>query len=614
MNASGLPDGISLDQILEPVRRYWGYDSLRPLQEEAIRAGLTGRDSVVVMPTGGGKSLCYQVPPVLADRTDIVVSPLISLMKDQVDGLRACDYPAVALNSAMDADSRREVTAEIRAGKYRLVFVSPERLLMDSFLNLAEQIGVGAFAIDEAHCISQWGHDFRPEYRRLALLKERFPQTSVHAYTATATQRVRQDIADQLSLTEPAMIVGRFDRPNLTYRVVPRVDVQAQTLDVIRRHHNEAVIVYCLSRKDTETMADALTSSGIAASAYHAGLSPDRRRRVQEAFAKESLNVVTATVAFGMGIDRSNVRCVIHATMPKSVEHYVQETGRAGRDGLEAECVLLYSGADAGRWMSLLKRNSEEASDSQSAQDAQFELLDRMKRYSGALRCRHRALSEYFDQTYETENCKACDVCLEETADVEDATETAQKILSCVARVDERFGAAHVAGVLTGANTERIRERGHDQLSTFGIIKTMPKRAIVNYMDQLVDQGLLERTCDEWPVLSMNNASWEIMRGNRRVSLVRPTTRVATKTRGTVASWEGVDRGLFEHLRSVRRELADERGVPAFVIFGDASLRDMARKKPDSPEGFREIHGVGEAKLEQFGPRFLAEIEAYQSQ
>ncbi|MCH7870965.1 MAG: RecQ family ATP-dependent DNA helicase, partial [Planctomycetes bacterium] len=357
---------------------------------------------------------------------------------------------------------------------------------------LLDQIDVGAFAIDEAHCISQWGHDFRPEYRRLAVLKERYPRASVHAYTATATQRVREDIANQLHLTEPAMIVGRFDRPNLTYRVVPRVDVHTQTIDVVRRHGNEAVIVYCLSRKDTEAMADALMSNGISASPYHAGLSPDRRRRVQEAFAKESLNVVTATVAFGMGIDRSNVRCVIHATMPKSVEHYVQETGRAGRDGLEAECVLLYSGSDVMRWESLLRRSADEGSDSQSALDAQVELLQRMRRFCGVPRCRHRALSEYFDQTYETENCRACDVCLEETEGIEDGTETARKILSCVARVGECFGAGHVADVLVGADTERIRDRGHDQLSTFGLIKTMPKKAVMNCVYQLVDQDLLD--------------------------------------------------------------------------------------------------------------------------
>ena len=614
MNSSGSVDGVSLAHILEPVRRFWGYDSLRPLQEKAIRAGLSGRDSVVVMPTGGGKSLCYQVPPVTANRTDIVVSPLISLMKDQVDGLRACDYPAAELHSGMEPQARNEVLTGLRDGRYRLVFVSPERLLTDSFLNLIEQIGIGAFAIDEAHCISQWGHDFRPEYRRLALLKKRFPHASVHAFTATATQRVREDIASQLHLTEPAMIVGRFDRENLTYRVVPRVDVHAQTIDVVRRHRDEAVIIYCLSRKDTEAMADALMSSGITASAYHAGLSPDRRRRVQDAFAKESLNVVTATVAFGMGIDRSNVRCVIHATMPKSVEHYVQETGRAGRDGLEAECVLLYSGADVMRWRSLLRRSTEEASESPSTLDAQFESLERMQRFCGAARCRHRALSEYFDQSYETENCKACDVCLDETEGIEDGTETARKILSCVARVHECFGAGHVADVLVGADTERIRDRGHDQLSTFGLIKTMPKKTVMNCVFQLIDQGLLERTRDDRPVLILNEASWEVMRGNRRVSLIQAKKKVVTKTRGAVASWEGVDHGLFEHLRGVRRELADERGVPAFVIFSDASLRDMARRKPDSPDAFLEVHGVGEAKLEQFAARFLAEIRAFRGQ
>ena len=613
MNTSGTVDRISLDQILEPVRRYWGFDSLRPLQEEAIRAGLSAHDSVVVMPTGGGKSLCYQVPPVTANRTDIVVSPLISLMKDQVDGLRACDYPAVALNSSMDLESRREATVDIRAGKYRLVFVSPERLLKDSFLDLIEQIGVGAFAIDEAHCISQWGHDFRPEYRRLAVLKERFPGASVHAYTATATERVREDIANQLRLTEPALIVGRFDRPNLTYRVVPRDDARARTIEVIRRHEHEAVIVYCLSRKDTESMADALKASGINAEPYHAGMTADQRRLVHDAFSKESLDVVTATVAFGMGIDRSNVRCVVHATMPKSVEHYVQETGRAGRDGLEAECVLLYSGADVMRWQSLLRRSAEEASDEPSALDAQFELLERMRSFCGVPRCRHRALSEYFDQSYEDENCKACDVCLDETEGVEDGTETAQKIMSCVARVDEGFGAGYVADVLVGADTERIRDRGHDSLSTYGLIQTMPKNAVMNCVYQLVDQGLLERSNSDRPVLSLNEASWEVMRGERRVSLMRPSKKVATKTRGAVASWEGVDRDLFEHLRDVRRELAEAGEVPAFVIFGDASLRDMARAKPDSREAFLEVHGVGQAKLKKFGKRFLTEIKAFQA-
>ncbi len=355
------PSGsANADGVLDVVRRYWGYTSLRPLQEQAIAAGVEQRDSLVVLPTGGGKSLCYQVPPVLANRTDVVVSPLISLMKDQVDGLRACGYPAAALNSGMTDAERRQTLDAMRAGTLRLLFVAPERLMNDGFLSGLGRMEVRSFAIDEAHCISHWGHDFRPEYRRLAELKKHFPHASVHAYTATATERVRRDIVQQLGLVDPAMLVGTFDRPNLTYRVVDRVDGNQQVLEAIRRHASEAVIVYCISRKDTEALASFLQASDVRAAFYHAGMNPDERRRTQDEFSKERLDVIVATVAFGMGIDRSNVRCVIHAAMPKSVEHYQQETGRAGRDGLEAECLMLYSFADFARWKSLLTRSAEE--------------------------------------------------------------------------------------------------------------------------------------------------------------------------------------------------------------------------------------------------------------
>src|SRR6266403_1180062 len=349
------------DDILNVIRRYWGFSELRHLQEEAIRAGLEHRDSLVVMPTGGGKSLCYEVPAEVEQRTDVVVSPLIALMKDQVDGLRECGYPAAALHSNMDRAELQNTEAEIAAGQFRLVFVAPERLVSPWFLRLMERIQVRAFAIDEAHCISHWGHDFRPEYRQLAQLKIRFPSASLHAYTATATERVRTDIAEQLRLQKPTVLVGTFDRPNLVYRIVPRVDAQTQVLEVLRRHPGDAAIVYCISRNDTEAMAAALRRNGLRAAFYHAGMEADARRRTQDAFASEQTDVVAATVAFGMGIDRSDVRCVIHAAMPKSIEHFQQETGRAGRDGLEAECVLLYSAADVIRWDSLIEKTAANA-------------------------------------------------------------------------------------------------------------------------------------------------------------------------------------------------------------------------------------------------------------
>lgn len=605
-----LPTRSTTADILATVRRYWGYSELRPLQEEAIRAGLEQRDSLVVLPTGGGKSLCYQTPPALAMRTDIVVSPLISLMKDQVDGLRECGYPAAALYSGMPAHVIHETEEQFAAGRYRLLFVAPERLLLPRFLQLAERAGVQAFAIDEAHCISHWGHDFRPEYRRLAEIKSRFPRASVHAYTATATERVRADIAVQLRLKDPAIVVGTFDRPNLIYRVIPRRDARAQTLEVLRRHGGQAAIVYCISRNDTESMAAFLKDHGLRAGFYHAGMEADERRRTQDAFASETIDVVAATVAFGMGIDRSDVRCVIHAAMPKSIEHYQQETGRAGRDGLEAECVLLYSAADVLRWEALIERSAASAETAPQVISAARKLLDHMRRFSSGAQCRHRMLAEYFGQPYARPNCSACDVCLGEVDDLEDATITAQKILSCVARAEERFGVDHIVDILSGAATERIRRWGHEKLSTYGLMKDTDRKTLINLLYQLIDNGVLERSDGERPVLRLNQASREVLSGKRAVRLLLPRIKIK-KARYDEKSWESTDAGLFEALRGLRRRLAAERGVPAYLLFNDATLREMARFRPGSPAGLRRIRGVGESKLADIGPRFLEVIADY---
>ena len=601
---------FSTTDIIATVKRYWGYGELRPLQEQAIRAGLEQRDSLVVLPTGGGKSLCYQVPAALANRTDIVVSPLISLMKDQVDGLRECGYPAAALYSGMAPHAIHETEDQFAAGRYRLLFVAPERLLAPRFMELAEKIKIHAFAIDEAHCISHWGHDFRPEYRRLAELKIRFPKASIHAYTATATERVRMDIAEQLKLRNPTVLVGTFDRPNLVYRIIPRIDARAQTLEILRRHPKQAAIVYCISRNDTESMASWLQSNGLRAAHYHAGMEADERRRTQDDFAAEALDVVAATVAFGMGIDRSDVRCVVHAAMPKSIEHYQQETGRAGRDGLEAECVLLYSAADFIRWESLIEKSALDAKEPAEVVAASRELLEHMRHLCSAVHCRHKNLSEYFGQPYPKPSCEACDVCLNEVEGLADATVTAQKILSCIARAGERFGAAHIVDILAGANTERIRRLGHDKLSTHGILKTVDRKTLTNMIYQLVDAGLVERTEDEFPVLRLNEASREVLRGQRAVRLVQPKEKVK-KNRYAEKSWEKVDEGLFEALRILRRKLADQRGVPAYVLFNDASLRDMARLRPSTPTALLSVRGVGEKKLAGLGQRFLEEIVTY---
>ncbi len=604
------PTDRATADILATVRHYWGFSELRPLQEQAIRAGLELRDSLVVMPTGGGKSLCYQVPAELAQRTDIVVSPLISLMKDQVDGLRECGYSAAALYSGMSPEALRQTEEQIAAGRCRLVFVAPERLLTPRFLQFVERLNVRAFAVDEAHCISHWGHDFRPEYRQLAELKNRFPQTSLHAYTATATERVRADIATQLRLKTPVVLVGTFDRPNLVYRVVPRVDARAQALEVLRRHQGKAAIVYCISRNDTESMAAFLQANQLRAAFYHAGMEADERRRTQDAFAAEEIDVVAATVAFGMGIDRSDVRCVIHAAMPKSIEHYQQETGRAGRDGLEAECVLLYSGADVLRWESLIEKSAVDAKEPAGVIAASRELLDHMRRLCTGVYCRHRKLSEYFGQEYVRPNCEACDVCLNEVEGLADATVTAQKILSCIARAGERFGAEHIVDLLLGANTERVRRWRHEELSTYGLMKGTDRKTLTSMLYQLIDDGVLERTADERPVLHLNDASREVLRGKRTVRLLQPKIKVR-KTRFDEKSWQSVDTGLFETLRNLRREIANQRNVPAYVLFSDATLRDMARLRPSSPSALLGVRGVGERKLADFGERFIDEIKNY---
>jgi ATP-dependent DNA helicase RecQ len=601
------------DRILATVRRYWGFDTLRSLQDEAIRAGLELRDSLVVMPTGGGKSLCYQVPPAVAGRTDIVVSPLIALMKDQVDALRACGYPAVALHSGMDLSELRRAEREIAAGHHYLIFVAPERMLSPRLLELAARLHVSTFAIDEAHCISHWGHDFRPEYRQLAELKTRFQKASIHAYTATATPRVRSDIIEQLRLEDPAMLVGSFDRPNLLYRVAPKQHINMQVTEVLRRHSADAAIVYCITRKETEQMARYLVSAGIRAAHYHAGMQPEDRRRTQDRFAAEEIDVVVATVAFGMGIDRSDIRCVVHSALPKSIEHYQQETGRAGRDGLPAECVLFYSGADVIRWQELLQWSAEQANAPPEVVDSGKELLEGMRRFASVVRCRHATLATYFGENYQAPGCGACDVCLGEVEGVADATVLAQKVLSCVARVEQRFGVEHVVDVLTGADSERLRRWHHQELSTYGLLRDIPRKRVTNIIYKLVDAGALERTLDERPVLKLNSRSWEVMRGQRPVKLVEAKKTGLARSQLEERSWQNVDEELFGRLRELRRAIAGERRVAPFVILHDSTLRELARIRPMTLEMLRSVRGFGDRKIADFGARFLECIAVHKA-
>lgn len=618
----------SAAHVREVVRAVWGFDRLRPLQEDAIRASLARRDSLVVMPTGGGKSLCYQAPPLITGRLCVVVSPLIALMNDQVAGLTLAGYPAAALHGHVSEVEAARIRRSAESGELRLLLVAPERLLNASFIAWLKRLetrgagaGVESIAIDEAHCISQWGHDFRPEYRRLAELRRHFPSAPLHAYTATATERVREDIIVQLGLRDPAVLVGRFDRPNLTYRVAPRVRLEDQAIEALRRHDGEAAIVYCISRKDTESMAEALRTAGIDARAYHAGMDGAARQKTQERFKNERLNVVVATVAFGMGIDRGDVRLVLHAAMPKTIEHYQQETGRAGRDGLPAECVLLYSAHDAVRWRQLMERaaaesdSPDEAADSLAAQQA---LLAEMQRYCAGARCRHRALSEYFGQPYEaptgSDGCGACDVCLKELDEVEGATVIAQKILSCVARVGQAFGSAHVVAVLRGSASAKIRERGHDQLSTFGLLREEPKDVLAGYIGQLVDQGLLAVEPGQYPILRLTPESRATLRGERPAVLVRARSVDAHRERARGRDADAgraltdPERRVFDALRAERRSIAEQMGAPPYVVCSDDTLEELARVRPSDETRMLNVRGIGQKKIETFGARLLATL------
>lgn len=595
---------------LEAVQRTFGHAALRPMQDEAVRATLEDRDVLVVLPTGGGKSLCYQAPALVRPGLTLVVSPLIALMKDQVDGLLQSGVRAAMFASDQDDEERALVRDALRRRELDLLYCSPERLSSDGFVEWLRGLGLAAIAVDEAHCISHWGHDFRPEYRMLGSLRERAGGVPVMALTATAPPRVREDIVSQLGLVDAVQLVGDFDRPNLTYRAQPRGKLLEQVLGVVGRHSGRAGIVYALRRKDTEDLARQLASAGVRAQAYHAGLDAQQRRDVQDAFLAEHIDVVVATVAFGMGIDRPDVRFVVHASLPKGIEQYSQETGRAGRDGLPAECVLFYGGSDFHTWRRLLERSAQEAAEQGSAQaqddlDGALKRLEAMWALAGGAQCRHQVLVEHFggDWSPGPEGCGACDVCLGELELVADATIVAQKILSCIVRCDQRYGAAHVTDVLRGAKTQRMRETGHDQLSTFGLLSTSSAREIRSWVDQLLSQGLAGVSAGEYPTLYLTRSGAEVLKGQREVNLLRVQRPSSSKT-ATKDVAPG-DSKVFEALRSLRRRLAAERSVPPYLIAGDRTLAHLAEHRPQDEAGLLATPGIGEKKVADLGPAIL---------
>jgi ATP-dependent DNA helicase RecQ len=593
--------------LLRVLKRHFGYDQFRPLQREIIENALAGRDVFVLMPTGGGKSLCFQLPALIRNGLTIVVSPLISLMKDQVDALQTSGIPATYLNSTLDRDEAKVRWRGLHRGEYRMLYVAPERLMLDTFLERALNWNIAQFAIDEAHCISEWGHDFRPEYRELKKLRKHLPDVPIMALTATATERVRGDIIKELKLRDPRSYVASFNRPNLIYRVVPKAAPYEQLLAFIRSRPNDSGIVYCASRKSTESLSRNLNDDGITAKPYHAGLTTSERTKHQDAFLRDDVRLITATIAFGMGINKPNVRFVVHYDLPKNLESYYQETGRAGRDGLPSECVLLFSPSDVAKQLHFIDEKSE--SEARIARSQ----LRQMVNYAETRECRRSALLEYFGENFPQQRCEGCDNCLQ-PRETFDGTVHAQKFLSCVYRIHARhgfgFGLGHLVDVLRGADTEAIRLRSHNELSTYGIGGELKRGEWQAIGRELLRLGLVECAPGKFATLSLTPAGLEALRQRTPIVLTKQIEIVEKPARTRTGAIE-CDEGLFERLRALRRKIADERGVPAYIIFSDVSLREMAKNYPTATTEFRRIRGVGEQKLKDFAESFLAEIRTY---
>lgn len=604
--------------MLKTLKSYFGYDSFRPLQEQIITSILQKKDTLVLMPTGGGKSLCYQIPALLTEGTAIVVSPLISLMKDQVEALQNNGIIARALNSTNDETTNANIRFECRQGRIKLLYISPERLLGE--INyLLKDIRISLFAIDEAHCISQWGHDFRPEYTQLKVLREQFPQVPIVALTATADKITRQDIVRQLAMRNPQVFISSFDRPNLSLDVKRGYQQKEKIrtiLEFIRRHAGESGIIYCMSRNTTEKVAEMLETYGISTAVYHAGLSAAARDAAQEDFINDRVQVVCATIAFGMGIDKSNVRWVIHYNLPKSIESFYQEIGRAGRDGLPSDTLLFYSLAD----IVLLSRFAAES----GQQELNMEKLRRMQQYAEADICRRRILLNYFGETMD-HDCGNCDVCRNPPQRF-DGTILVQKALSAIARTDQQIGTNMLIDILKGAATADIIERGYDKLKTYGVGRDVPARDWQDYLLQMLNLGYFEVAYNEKNHLKITEAGKKVLFGHERAQLVvikreeltakekrkkKRTTQPASPTLYAPAAFENENEQLFEALRALRKKLADQQAIPAYIVLSDKTLHLLASSKPTTIEAFGEISGIGEYKKERYGKDFIKVISQY---
>jgi ATP-dependent DNA helicase RecQ len=594
------------------LKQTFGYDTFRPLQQEIMSAALEGRDVLAILPTGAGKSLCFQLPALAREGLTLVISPLIALMKDQVDALTASGVAATFINSSIQGSEAQRRLSGLENGHYKLLYAAPERVMMPDFIRDLQRWNISAIAVDEAHCISEWGHDFRPEYRMLAQLRGRLPGVPVLALTATATEQVRGDIVRQLQLHDPEVFLASFNRPNLSYTILPKSKATSQVYDFVRQRPNEAGIVYVQSRKSAEGLAAALCAEGVKAVAYHAGLQPEERAANQDSFIRDEANVVCATIAFGMGINKPDVRYVIHADLPKNVEGYYQETGRAGRDNLPSECVLLYSRGDLVRNLKFL----DEMTDPKAAEIAARQMR-LMADFAEGTECRRAALLDYFGEQWPGDNCGGCDICMQ-PRESWDATTHAQKLLSCIFRIRQKSGFStglnHVVEVLAGANTEKIRKWYHDQLSTYGIGRDTPREEWAALGRQLIRQGYIEATADSFQTVSLSRKGLAALMNRTPVILTRAPVAAKSDTSTAKVAKAGsiaCDEALFAELRALRKKLADERGVPPYVIFGDTSLRHMCRQYPRTQQGFLAIPGVGSQKLADFGTVFMGAISQW---
>jgi ATP-dependent DNA helicase RecQ len=596
----------SIEHLLTPssiLKNTFGYDTFRPLQGEVIENILAHRDTLAVMPTGGGKSLCYQIPSLLFEGLTVVVSPLISLMKDQVEQLHAFGVPSIFLNSSLAPQEYQENMEYVRRGKVKLLYVAPETLLTSRILSLLDSIRVDCFTIDEAHCISEWGHDFRPEYRQLVEVRKRFPKAVCLALTATATSRVRQDIRTTLKFATTNEFIASFNRDNLYIEVVRKRDPFAQTIEMLERYKDQSGIVYCFSRKQVDELAAYLASKGYSVRPYHAGLEDSDRRKNQEAFIRDDAQIIVATIAFGMGINKPNVRFVIHFDLPKSIESYYQEIGRAGRDGLPAHCLLLYSYSDVAKINYFI--DQKEVNEKRVA----IQHLDAVVHYAEDERtCRRKPLLNYFGESYSAETCSNCDNCTSTPTPLTDITIFAQKFLSCVKRADEKFGAGHIADILLGSKNEKVLRWEHDKLSTYGIGTELTKKQWMHIARQLLTMGYLEQE-GEYHTLSLTAKALEVLKKRETIfGVVQEAERVHAKGKKEEVEYNSA---LFAMLRQKRKDMADEAGVPPYVIFSDRTLVEMAAYYPQSVTSLLSISGVGQVKLRQYGEAFLDVIVPY---